>query len=130
MYGFSATRTVLSRNGVPRLKGVNSLKSSGILSRPRPQSNCALCPYFESISNLCFLISVVGRDRQMESSPNPLSVPSGVAILCRTEFHLVGACIRAPSHGLGVSIFPWGRVTDTGEKESPLPIYDPKVEGG
>ncbi|PKI30868.1 hypothetical protein CRG98_048741, partial [Punica granatum] len=32
-------------------------------------------------------------------------------------------------HGLGVSTFPWGRLTDTCEKESPLPVYDPRVEG-
>ncbi|PKI44943.1 hypothetical protein CRG98_034638 [Punica granatum] len=31
MYGFSATGTVLSRDGAPRFKGVNSLKPSGIL---------------------------------------------------------------------------------------------------
>ncbi|PKI68239.1 hypothetical protein CRG98_011375 [Punica granatum] len=33
------------------------------------------------------------------------------------------------SRGLGVSIFPWGRVIDTHEKESPLPIYNRNVEG-
>ncbi|PKI52155.1 hypothetical protein CRG98_027451 [Punica granatum] len=55
--------------------------------------------------------------------------PSGVAKLYEPEFNLVGARMRARSHGLGVSTFPWGRVTDTREKKSPLPIYDPKIEG-
>ncbi|PKI50115.1 hypothetical protein CRG98_029492 [Punica granatum] len=32
------------------------------------------------------------------------------------------------SHNLGVSTFPWGRVMDTRENESPLPVYDSKVE--
>ncbi|PKI65429.1 hypothetical protein CRG98_014168 [Punica granatum] len=37
--------------------------------------------------------------------------------------------MRALSHGLGVSKFPWRRVTDTREKDSPLPVYNPRVEG-
>ncbi|PKI78839.1 hypothetical protein CRG98_000764 [Punica granatum] len=37
------------------------------------------------------------------------------------------ACDNA--HDLGVSTFSWGRVMDTHEKESPLPIYNLKVEG-
>ncbi|PKI45175.1 hypothetical protein CRG98_034426 [Punica granatum] len=32
----------------------------------------------------------------------------------------------APSHRLGVTTFPWGRVTDTLEKESPLAILRPE----
>ncbi|PKI73698.1 hypothetical protein CRG98_005939 [Punica granatum] len=36
----------------------------------------------------------------------------------------------AISHGLGVSTFPWGRVTDMCEKESPLRVYDPRVKAG
>ncbi|PKI64045.1 hypothetical protein CRG98_015577 [Punica granatum] len=45
---------------------------------------------------------------------------------------LVGAHMRAfGSRGLGVSTFPWGRVTDTRERRSRhLSFYDPKVEGG
>ncbi|PKI61302.1 hypothetical protein CRG98_018293 [Punica granatum] len=31
--------------------------------------------------------------------------------------------------GLGVSTFPWGRATHACEKESPLTVYDPEVEG-
>ncbi|PKI40666.1 hypothetical protein CRG98_038921 [Punica granatum] len=68
-------------------------------------------------------------NRQTESSPNPLSVPSGVAKLCGLEFRLVGARMRAQSPGLGVSTFLWGRVIDTREKESPLHVYDPKIYG-
>ncbi|PKI75887.1 hypothetical protein CRG98_003721 [Punica granatum] len=45
---------------------------------------------------------------------------------------LVGAHMRAfGSRGLGVSTFPWGRVTDTRERRSRhLSFYNPKVEGG
>ncbi|PKI74531.1 hypothetical protein CRG98_005073 [Punica granatum] len=45
------------------------------------------------------------------------------------NFNLVGVRMRALWRGLGVSTFPWGRVMDTRETESSLPIYDPKVEG-
>ncbi|PKI49410.1 hypothetical protein CRG98_030195 [Punica granatum] len=43
-----------------------------------------------------------------------------------------GPALRAfGSRGLGVSTFPWGRVTDTREGRSRhLSFYDPKVEGG
>ncbi|OWM84558.1 hypothetical protein CDL15_Pgr000998 [Punica granatum] len=37
--------------------------------------------------------------------------------------------MSALSHGLGVSTFPWGRVTDTREKELPLAILRPKDRG-
>ncbi|PKI48951.1 hypothetical protein CRG98_030649 [Punica granatum] len=45
---------------------------------------------------------------------------------------LVGARMHAfGSCGLGVSTFPWGRVTYTRERRSRhLSFYDPKVEGG
>ncbi|PKI61609.1 hypothetical protein CRG98_017984 [Punica granatum] len=45
---------------------------------------------------------------------------------------LVGAYMRAFGlRGLGVSTFPWGRVTDTRERRSRhLSFYDSKVEGG
>ncbi|OWM72721.1 hypothetical protein CDL15_Pgr002607 [Punica granatum] len=33
-------------------------------------------------------------NKQAGTSPNPLSVPSGVAKLCAPEFHLVGASMR------------------------------------
>ncbi|PKI52178.1 hypothetical protein CRG98_027421 [Punica granatum] len=39
-----------------------------------------------------------------------------------------GTYARAYATRLGVSIFP-GRATDAREKEPPLPVYDPKVEG-
>ncbi|PKI74524.1 hypothetical protein CRG98_005066 [Punica granatum] len=45
---------------------------------------------------------------------------------------LSGPALRAfGSRGLGLSTFPWGRVTDTRERRSRhLSFYDPKVEGG
>ncbi|PKI48383.1 hypothetical protein CRG98_031236 [Punica granatum] len=46
------------------------------------------------------------------------------------ECALVGARMRATeSCGLGRVHLPGGCMTDTREKESPLPVYDPKVEG-
>ncbi|PKI74534.1 hypothetical protein CRG98_005076 [Punica granatum] len=45
------------------------------------------------------------------------------------NFNLVEVRMHALWRNLGVSTFPWGRVTDTREKESPLHIYDPKVKG-
>ncbi|PKI72094.1 hypothetical protein CRG98_007481 [Punica granatum] len=43
---------------------------------------------------------------------------------------LVGTRMPAfGSRGLGVSTFPWGRVTDTREKKSPLIILRPKGRG-
>ncbi|PKI56845.1 hypothetical protein CRG98_022803 [Punica granatum] len=68
-------------------------------------------------------------NRQAESSLNPLSVPNGVTKLCRPEFRLVGARMRVLSHGFGVSTFPWGCVTDTREKESPLAILRSEGRG-
>ncbi|PKI55820.1 hypothetical protein CRG98_023785 [Punica granatum] len=35
---------------------------AGFFLKPKRQSNCALYCYFESLSNMCFLISVVGHD--------------------------------------------------------------------
>ncbi|PKI70485.1 hypothetical protein CRG98_009119 [Punica granatum] len=60
-------------------------------------------------------------------------VPSGVAKLYGPECGLSsGPALRAfGSRDLGVSTFPWGRVTDTSERRSRhLSFYDPKVEGG
>ncbi|OWM77468.1 hypothetical protein CDL15_Pgr016865 [Punica granatum] len=62
MHGFSATGTVLRKDGGSRLKGVNSLKSSGDLWGPNRRSNRATYLYSEPLSNLCFLKLVVGRD--------------------------------------------------------------------
>ncbi|PKI70947.1 hypothetical protein CRG98_008680 [Punica granatum] len=45
-------------------------------------------------------------------------------ILSRQSSH-----VYDQSHGLGVFTFPWGRVTDTRENESPLTVYNLKVEG-
>ncbi|PKI49689.1 hypothetical protein CRG98_029934 [Punica granatum] len=45
------------------------------------------------------------------------------------NLHLAGARMLALSHGLEVSTFPWRRMTNTREKESPLPVCDPKVKG-
>ncbi|PKI56654.1 hypothetical protein CRG98_022942 [Punica granatum] len=49
--------------------------------------------------------------------------------LCGPKCALVGARMRALWCGLGVFTFPWGCVMDMREKESPLPIYNLKVEG-
>ncbi|PKI40923.1 hypothetical protein CRG98_038688 [Punica granatum] len=62
MHGFSATRTVLCKDGGSRLKGINSLKSDGDLWGPNRRSNRATYPYSEPLSNLCFLISAVECD--------------------------------------------------------------------
>ncbi|PKI18371.1 hypothetical protein CRG98_049355, partial [Punica granatum] len=61
-------------------------------------------------------------------------IPSGVAKLCAPEFRLVGARMRAPKQTPQCNA-AWecppslGRATDASEKESPLPVYDPRVEG-
>ncbi|PKI73586.1 hypothetical protein CRG98_006034 [Punica granatum] len=65
----------------------------------------------------------------MELSPNPLSFPSGIAKLCGPEFRLVMARMRALSHCLGVSTFPWGCMTDMRERESPLAILRSEDQG-
>ncbi|PKI32769.1 hypothetical protein CRG98_046843 [Punica granatum] len=50
-------------------------------------------------------------------------------MLCTPEFRLVGAYMRAPMQ-LGWECPPFrGRATDACEKELPLPVYNPKVEG-
>ncbi|PKI38544.1 hypothetical protein CRG98_041066 [Punica granatum] len=50
--------------------------------------------------------------------------------MCAPEFRLVGARMREPKCNAAWECPPsWGRATDTREKESPLPVYDPKVEG-
>ncbi|PKI45795.1 hypothetical protein CRG98_033802 [Punica granatum] len=67
---------------------------------------------------------------QARTSPNPLSVPSGVAKLCAPEFRLVRARMRAPKCNAAWECPPSrGRATNAREKESPLPVYDPKVKG-
>ncbi|PKI66315.1 hypothetical protein CRG98_013277 [Punica granatum] len=71
--------------------------------------------------------------KQTRSSLNPLSSPQRSRQAVRTQmWTLVGARMRAfGSRVLGMSIFPWGCVTDTRERWScHLSFYDPKVEGG
>ncbi|PKI46442.1 hypothetical protein CRG98_033140 [Punica granatum] len=64
---------------------------------------------------------------QIELDNISTSIP--FSLVCEPEFHLVEARMRDLSHCLGVSTLPWGRMTDTHEKELPLLAYDPKVEG-
>ncbi|PKI39933.1 hypothetical protein CRG98_039677 [Punica granatum] len=52
MHGFGTTGTVLHKDGGSRLKGVNSLKSSGDLWGPNRRPNRATYPYSEPLSNL------------------------------------------------------------------------------
>ncbi|PKI59062.1 hypothetical protein CRG98_020550 [Punica granatum] len=70
--------------------------------------------------------------KRIEPEPTKY-VPSGVAKLYGPECGLSsGLALRAfGSRSLGVSTFPWGRVTDKRERRSRhLSFYDPKVEGG
>ncbi|PKI78939.1 hypothetical protein CRG98_000673 [Punica granatum] len=90
--------TVLSMDGGSRLKGVNSLKSSGDLwglvwwhSRLDPFH------YSEPLTNLASYFGARGiSDKQANGfEPEPTKyVPSGVAKLCAPEFNLVGAHMR------------------------------------
>ncbi|PKI49845.1 hypothetical protein CRG98_029756 [Punica granatum] len=48
--------------------------------------------------------------------------------MCAPEFHLVEARMSAPSYAAWVCPPSRGRATDAHEKESPLLVYDPKVE--
>ncbi|PKI65395.1 hypothetical protein CRG98_014211 [Punica granatum] len=58
------------------------------------------------------------------------SIPSGVAKLCAPEFRLIGARMHPPKCNAAWECPPsLGRVMDAREKESPLLVYDPKVEG-
>ncbi|PKI66115.1 hypothetical protein CRG98_013473 [Punica granatum] len=50
---FSTNGTVLFRDGGPRLKGVNSLKSGKALWGPNPQSNRTTYPYSDPLSIMC-----------------------------------------------------------------------------
>ncbi|PKI66792.1 hypothetical protein CRG98_012798 [Punica granatum] len=91
----------LTRDGGSRYKGVNSLKSSEDLWGPvRWHSRLDPFPYSEPLTNLVSYLGARGisdkkhASKQAESSPNPLSVPSGVAKLCAPEFYLVGARMR------------------------------------
>ncbi|OWM75168.1 hypothetical protein CDL15_Pgr012654 [Punica granatum] len=65
-------------------------------------------------------------------SPHYLISSPGLHAVRTRMLTLVGARMRAFGlRGLGVSTFPWGRVTDTRERRSRhLSFYDPKVEGG
>ncbi|PKI68507.1 hypothetical protein CRG98_011103 [Punica granatum] len=95
----------LTRDGGSRYKGVNSLKSGEDLWGPvRWHSRLDPFPYSEPLTNLASYIGAreisdekaVNKhaSKQPEMSPNPLSVPSGVAKLCAPEFDLVGARMR------------------------------------
>ncbi|PKI68019.1 hypothetical protein CRG98_011615 [Punica granatum] len=92
-------RTMLPRVGAPRIKGINFLKSDGILFKTN------------------------------EIEPEPSKYPQWSRQALRTPILSHRGRIHALSHVLGASTFPWGRVTDTHENESPLTVYDPKVEG-
>ncbi|PKI73798.1 hypothetical protein CRG98_005782 [Punica granatum] len=75
-------------------------------------------------------ISPTKQTKQARTSPNILSVSSGVAKLCAPELRLVRARMRAPKCNAAWDCPPSrGCATDAREKESPLPVYDPKVEG-
>ncbi|PKI65250.1 hypothetical protein CRG98_014399 [Punica granatum] len=45
------------------------------------------------------------------------------------EFRLVETCMRATDHTVWKYPPSWGCTMDTRKKESPLPVYDPGVEG-
>ncbi|PKI63918.1 hypothetical protein CRG98_015699 [Punica granatum] len=69
--------------------------------------------------------------KRIEPEPTKY-VPSGVAKLYRPECGLSSgpALCAFRSCGLGVSTFPWGRMTDTRERRSRhLSFYDPKSRG-
>ncbi|PKI64509.1 hypothetical protein CRG98_015072 [Punica granatum] len=125
----------LTRDGGSRLKGVNSLKSSEDLWGPvRWHSRLDPFPYSEPLTNLASYIGARGMSdkqaRQARTSPNPLSVPSGVAKLCAPEFHLVGARMRAPKQTRLGSVHLPGDARRTHVRRSRhLPFYDPRVEG-
>ncbi|PKI57544.1 hypothetical protein CRG98_022015 [Punica granatum] len=133
MHDFSTTGTVLRKDRGSRLKGVNSLKLSGDLWGPNLRSNRATYPYSEPLSNMCFLKSVVGRDPQVPEASmicnvharnkvSPVESPSCAHLNVVSSGH---ACARLNATRLGSVHLPG----DTREKESPLPVYDPKVEG-
>ncbi|PKI56020.1 hypothetical protein CRG98_023607 [Punica granatum] len=62
--------------------------------------------------------------------PNLLHPITLLIQLCAPEFRLVGARMRTPKCNVAWECPPSrGRATDAREKESPLPVYDPKVEG-
>ncbi|PKI69150.1 hypothetical protein CRG98_010465 [Punica granatum] len=79
----------------------------------------------------------------MGRKQNDDRLPLGHTPILNTRIH--GAAVYGPecglssghalrafgSRSLGVSTFPWGRVTDTRERRSRhLSFYDQKVEGG
>ncbi|PKI51097.1 hypothetical protein CRG98_028526 [Punica granatum] len=115
---FWCYREKLTRDGGPRLKDVNSLKSSGALWGPNRMSNRAKYPYLT-------YAPIIGRGTR------PVGVPSGVAKLCGLEFRLIGARMRTiGSRGLGVSTFLWGRSTDTRENGLPPTYLRPEGSRG
>ncbi|PKI64002.1 hypothetical protein CRG98_015615 [Punica granatum] len=73
---------------------------------------------------------VTRQTKQAGTSPNPLSVPNGVAKLCAPEFNLVGARMRAPKQTRLGSVHLPGDARRTHVRRSRhLPFYYPKVEG-
>ncbi|PKI59408.1 hypothetical protein CRG98_020167 [Punica granatum] len=70
------------------------------------------------------------KQNSVEQSLAWLLLNNVVLILCAPEFRLVGARMRSPKCNAAWECPPsGGRATDAREKESPLPVYDPKVEG-
>ncbi|PKI49918.1 hypothetical protein CRG98_029702 [Punica granatum] len=99
-------------------------------SSTMPQQLCQLFDapiYFGPFSSGCRRAATLGR---LSWKLDSCALGSQTSRFYGLESTFVGAHMRATeSRGLGVSTFPRGRVTDTCEKESPLPVYDPKVEG-
>ncbi|PKI68031.1 hypothetical protein CRG98_011627 [Punica granatum] len=85
--------------------------------------------YFAFVSCSSWPLCSIRKLKYPTDNANDVVVKQVVPKVCRPEFRLVGAHMHALSHGLGVSTFLWGRMTDMREKESPLPVYDSKVEG-
>ncbi|PKI76883.1 hypothetical protein CRG98_002670 [Punica granatum] len=109
MHGFGTTGTVLSRDEGPRLKGVNSLKSGKALWGPNQRSN----PNKASGNKLV---------------PSKCPQWSRQAVCTRISSRR-GTHARAYATWLESVHLLEERATDAREKESPPPVYNPKVEG-
>ncbi|PKI51803.1 hypothetical protein CRG98_027803 [Punica granatum] len=60
--------------------------------------------------------------------PLPNSTPAIVRVCAHPNFISSGyGCAKPMERGLGVSTFPWGRMADARENESPLTVYDPHL---
>ncbi|PKI71923.1 hypothetical protein CRG98_007691 [Punica granatum] len=120
MHGFGTIRTVLSRDGGSRLKGMNSSKSRGALWGPNRRSNRATYPYSEPLSSLC------SYNRSWDATHrSPVESPS----CAHPNFFLSGHACTPPCNAAWECLPSYGRATDAREKESPLHVYDSKVEG-